>query len=163
MLNGPAKTRLLMAGAAAALLSTAAAVAIFFGWFGGSADSASVDREQVALGSRIYAERCASCHGAKLEGQPNWQERKPDGKLPAPPHDASGHSWHHPDQILIAITRDGLGPYAPPGYRSDMPAFADVISPAETAAVIEHIKSAWPEEIRNRQAALTRSYEEKEE
>jgi mono/diheme cytochrome c family protein len=44
-----------------------------------------------------------------------------------------------------------------------MPAFADVISPAETAAVIEHIKSAWPEEIRNRQAALTRSYEEKEE
>jgi mono/diheme cytochrome c family protein len=155
MLNAMANPRLLLAGAVA--------VAVFVAWlsFGPVGEwfgSAPAEADRLALGGRIYAERCASCHGVKLEGQPNWQERKPDGKLPAPPHDASGHTWHHPDQVLIAITRDGLGPYAPAGYQSDMPAFAGVLSDAEIAAVIDYVKNAWPENIRNRQAAMTRSY-----
>ncbi|MDA1327237.1 MAG: c-type cytochrome, partial [Proteobacteria bacterium] len=45
------------------------------------------DLGQVALGKAVYRTHCAACHGAKLEGQPNWRERKTDGKLPAPPHD----------------------------------------------------------------------------
>src|SRR3712207_630865 len=50
---------------------------------------------QVALGRQVYAANCASCHGANLEGQPNWQQDLPAGGRPAPPHDASGHTWHH--------------------------------------------------------------------
>jgi len=148
----------LLAGLAAIVLAAIAVTAFSIGRFGRQVESHPNDQGQLALGGPIYAKRCASCHGADLEGQPNWRERKPDGKLPAPPHDPSGHTWHHPDQVLIGITRDGLKPYAPPGYQSDMPAFAGVLSDEEIAAVIAYIKSTWPEEIRNRQAAITRSY-----
>lgn len=30
--------------------------------------------EQLAAGAQIYAAQCASCHGAKLEGQPDWAQ-----------------------------------------------------------------------------------------
>src|SRR6056297_1420246 len=63
------------------------------------------DEAAVAAGAEIYAEHCAACHGADLEGQvPEWRKRGPDGLMPAPPHDESGHTWHHPDPILIDIT-----------------------------------------------------------
>lgn len=110
------------------------------------------DIAQVARGKAVYAERCASCHGARLEGQPNWQSRKPDGRLPAPPHDASGHTWHHPDADLFNIAKQGIAALAPPGYESDMPAFGGVLSDADLWAVLAFIKSSWPEEIRRRPA-----------
>jgi hypothetical protein len=43
------------------------------------------DPAQVALGQRIYAGYCASCHGKNLEGEPSWPERKSNGRLPASP------------------------------------------------------------------------------
>jgi mono/diheme cytochrome c family protein len=112
------------------------------------------DAAQVALGQSVYAAQCARCHGARLEGQPNWRQRLPNGRLPAPPHDASGHTWHHPDAQLFGITKHGLAPYVDAGYESDMPAFAGVLSDAEIAAVLSYIKSAWPPEIRDRQARI---------
>jgi mono/diheme cytochrome c family protein len=103
------------------------------------------DREQVALGAKVYAQHCASCHGARLEGQPKWRERLPTGRMPAPPHDESGHTWHHTEEVLFGITKEGLvpGKYAPPGYTSDMPAFASVLSDGEIWAVLAYIKSHW--------------------
>jgi mono/diheme cytochrome c family protein len=112
------------------------------------------DPAQVALGQGVYAAQCASCHGGNLEGQPNWRERQANGRLPAPPHDASGHTWHHADATLFGITKRGLAPYAPPGYQSDMPAYAGVLSDEEIAAVLAYIKSRWPPEIRARQRRL---------
>ena len=66
------------------------------------------DQTLVALGKKIYTNNCAACHGAKLEGQPDWRIRQPNGRLPAPPHDETGHTWHHPDAILIGIIKNGL-------------------------------------------------------
>ena len=85
-----------------------------------------------------------------LEGEPNWREKKPSGRMPAPPHDASGHTWHHPDPVLFGITKYGLvpGTYAPPGYESDMPGFGGALVDDEILAVIAYIKSTWPDEIR---------------
>ena len=100
-------------------------------------------------GAQLYAEHCASCHGADLEGQPNWRERKSDGRLPAPPHDHSGHTWHHPMEMLFQMTRDGLvPPLAPEGYQSDMPAFGGVLSDDDIRAVLGYIERQWPEEVR---------------
>lgn len=112
------------------------------------------DPAQVALGRVVYDKHCASCHGANLEGQPEWRVRKPDGRLPAPPHDAEGHTWHHADEHLFGITKRGIQAYAPAGYESDMPAFQGVLTDAEIWAVLAFIKSRWPEEIRKRQERL---------
>lgn len=110
-------------------------------------------------GAALYAEHCAACHGARLEGQPDWRARRPDGRLPAPPHDESGHTWHHPDAVLFAITKHGMmPPHAPPGYQSDMPGFGDKLSDAEIRAVLAFIASHWQSrQVREFRAQLHRN------
>src|SRR5436190_5085442 len=76
----------------------------------------------VARGKAVYDQHCASCHGAKLEGQANWKKRLPNGRMPAPPHDTSGHTWHHSDKQLFDMTKIGAAGLVP-GYQSDMPGF----------------------------------------
>lgn len=122
----------------------------------GSGGANPDDVAQVAQGRAVYEAQCAACHGADLEGQPEWRVRLPNGRLPAPPHDANGHTWHHPDKVLFEITRDGLAALAPQGYESDMPAFRAKLSDAEIWAAIAYIKSRWPSEIRERQARLSK-------
>jgi len=119
------------------------------------------DAAQVALGAKIYVQHCVACHGAKLEGQPNWRSRLPNGRLPAPPHDESGHTWHHPDHVLFAITRNGLvPPYAPKGYESDMPAFGGKLSDAEIWAVLAYFKTHWTSrEVLEAREEITRNAE----
>jgi mono/diheme cytochrome c family protein len=140
---------------AVALLAATIVAAL---WSGPKSQANPDDPAQVARGKPVYERHCASCHGAKLEGQPNWQEKLPTGRMPAPPHDASGHTWHHPDAVLFGITKDGLvaGKYAPPGYRSDMPGFGGILSDEEIWAVLAHIKSSWPPRIRKAQDEMTR-------
>ncbi|MGF1611211.1 MAG: c-type cytochrome [Kiloniellales bacterium] len=114
------------------------------------------DPEVVALGEALYAEHCASCHGTELQGQPNWQQRLPSGRLPAPPHDASGHTWHHPDDQLFLLTKFGPADLVGGGYESDMPAYEGVLSDAEIRAVLSYIKSTWPPEIQARHDDINR-------
>ena len=57
----------------------------------------------VQAGEKIYQAQCASCHGPNLEGQPDWRTRDANGFLPAPPHDATGHTWHHADDLLLSL------------------------------------------------------------
>ncbi len=111
------------------------------------------DPARIAAGRALYDRHCASCHGANLEGEPHWREKKPTGRMPAPPHDASGHTWHHPDAVLVGITKHGLvpGKYAPPGYESDMPGFGGALADDEILAILAYIKSTWPDEIRRAQ------------
>lgn len=101
------------------------------------------DAAKVALGAKVYAANCAVCHGVNLEGQPEWRRRLPNGRMPAPPHDESGHTWHHADDQLFGITKNGIAPYAPAGYQSDMPAFAGKLSDDQIWAVLAFIKSHW--------------------
>lgn len=111
------------------------------------------DAATLARGRQLYAQHCASCHGTELEGQPNWRQRGPDGRLPAPPHDPTGHTWHHSDAQLFELTKRGPAGLVP-GYESDMPAFGGVLDDDEIRAVLLFIKSTWPADIRARQEAL---------
>lgn len=113
---------------------------------------ATTDAPVLATGQAVYAQHCAACHGAKLEGQPNWRERGADGLLPAPPHDASGHTWHHPDQVLFDITKHGVARAANlKDYASAMPAYDGVLTDAQIVAVLSWIKAQWPAAIRAQQ------------
>lgn len=116
--------------------------------------SERADAEQIAAGQTLYAANCAACHGSKLEGEPNWMVRKKNGRLPAPPHDASGHTWHHADEQLFGIVKNGLTAYAPAGYATDMPAFKNILSDTEILAILAYIKSRWPQDIAERQRQI---------
>ena len=110
------------------------------------------DASVLATGAVVYQKHCAACHGAHLEGQPRWRERDAQGRMPAPPHDASGHTWHHPDRLLFDITKQGVAKAAKlKDYDSAMPAFGGVLNDAEIVAVLSWIKSQWPAEIRRHQ------------
>ena len=118
------------------------------------------DATLTARGQRIYAAQCAACHGARLEGQANWREPGPDGRLPAPPHDANGHTWHHPDELLFRITKFGVAKAANlKDYASAMPAYEGTLGDEEIVAVLSWIKSLWPADIRSRHDELNRSAE----
>lgn len=108
------------------------------------------DQALVAQGRSVYAENCASCHGQDLEGQENWRSRDADGLLPAPPHDETGHTWHHPDKVLFAITKYGPTKLSDGEYESRMPGYDGVLTDQEIIAALSYIKSTWPAEIRRR-------------
>lgn len=100
-----------------------------------------------ARGRDIYGDNCASCHGADLQGEPDWRRPDADGYLPAPPHDSTGHTWHHPDAQLIEITRLGTEAIVGGTYRSRMIGFGDILSDDEIIAVLAYIKSTWPGQV----------------
>jgi len=142
---------------ALALAIVAAGVGAWFLWGRGAEAQLGADpndKPLVALGEKVYAKACASCHGANLEGEKNWKERKPDGTFGAPPHDATGHTWHHPDVLLFRITKFGGASVAPADFKSAMPAFKDQLSDREIWAVLAFIKSRWPERVRTIQARI---------
>ena len=112
------------------------------------------DSDAVALGATLYDYHCAACHGANLEGEPNWRERDADGYLPAPPHDVSGHTWHHPDQQLFEITKYGTEAMVGGNYRSNMGGFGEVLTDDEILAVLAYIKSTWPPRVIERHDAM---------
>ena len=115
----------------------------------------------IAAGASLYAENCASCHGANLEGQADWRSPGPDGRLPAPPHDETGHTWHHGDGLLFAYTKDGgAAAMADAGVGdvdSGMPGFGDTLTDQEIYDIIAYIKSTWSERARDAQAERTRA------
>lgn len=139
-----------------AVLVAGGVAAMWQGWFAsppaGVADPA--DPKQVAQGEGVYAAQCASCHGARLEGQADWRSRRPDGSLPAPPHDESGHTWHHADFQLFDMVKRGSAAYEVPGFRGTMPAYATVLGDDEIWAVLAYIKSRWPATVRARQESI---------
>jgi mono/diheme cytochrome c family protein len=105
----------------------------------------------VARGKVLYAQHCAACHGANLEGKPDWKIPLADSSLPPPPHDSTGHTWHHPDELLIDIVANG----GDPKYTSQMPAFKDQLTREQIAAVLDFIKSTWGREEREYQWWMT--------
>lgn len=112
------------------------------------------DASYVSAGAEIYTAQCAACHGAQLEGQANWQDRDADGYLPAPPHDETGHTWHHPDKLLWQLTKYGVQSVAGSDYVSRMPAFENALTDDQIWAVLAYIKSEWPDEIASRHTEI---------
>ena len=120
------------------------------------------DQSVVSRGRSVYRVQCAACHGQNLEGQPNWRSRDPEGYLPAPPHDARGHTWHHADKLLFKMTKHGIASIAGPDYRTRMPAYADVLGDEDIVAVLSYIKSRWSQKIRARHDRINEAAKNRE-
>lgn len=106
-------------------------------------------------GRGIYAANCARCHGENGEGQPEWKSQRTDGTYPAPPHDETGHTWHHADGLLFNIVKRGGGYAAPVGYKSTMPAWEGALTDAQIVAVLEYIKTLWEPWEQKQQATVS--------
>ena len=112
----------------------------------------TLNPESVAIGKRVYAQYCADCHGASLQGVPNWKERQPDDSFLPPPHNSSGHTWHHADPLLIEIITNGGDPDL---YDTKMPGFGKQLTEEEISAVLDYIKSSWWQDERELQWWVT--------
>jgi len=97
---------------------------------------------QVTLGKTLYEENCQSCHGVRGKGTEKWKERLPDGSLPPPPLDGTGHTWHHSRELLLRIVNQG-GKL----YEGKMPGFEDKLTGKERLAVLAYIQSLWSDRV----------------
>jgi mono/diheme cytochrome c family protein len=132
----------------------------------GSGPGVMPEDVDIAAGEALYAENCAACHGANLEGQDDWRSPGEDGRLPAPPHDETGHTWHHGDQVLFEYTKlGGRALMASQGmeFDSGMPGFGDQLSDQEIWNILGYIKSTWPERVQEMQAVRTEGETRKRE
>lgn len=111
--------------------------------------------ELIAREAAVCAEACAARHGAELEGAPDWRSTGRDGLLPAPPHDASGHTWRHGDAVLFRIIKEGPAAMVGGGYCSAMPGFGDLLSDDDIWAKLGFIRSTWPQRERAYQAEMS--------
>ena len=109
---------------------------------------AAVGSDTFTVGQTVYNTHCASCHGIDGEGQFPDAPMQPDetGRIGAPPHDGTGHTWHHGDDLLIRyVIEGGLGD---PDRFYPMPALGGVLSDEEITAVIAYIKTMWePDQV----------------
>ena len=65
-----------------------------------------------------------------------------DGSFKAPPHDNTGHTWHHADELLVELIAQGSD-----FPQATMPTFGDQLSDEEILTILEYLKSGWgPEE-----------------
>jgi mono/diheme cytochrome c family protein len=129
-------------------------IAIFAAGFAQAAHE--LDDRDLESGKALYADQCASCHGASLEGQPNWRSANEDGVLPAPPHNERGHTWHHDNNLLFQYTKLGgkeaLAARGLSEFKSGMPGFGEALSDDEIWNILAFIRSTWPERIQEIQA-----------
>jgi len=146
-----------------ALLIAGAAAGAWLMTRAGAGTGTAPQSVALAQGEELYQGYCASCHGANLEGQPDWRSPGPDGALPAPPHDDTGHTWHHPDSMLFDYTRlGGKAALAAQGidFASGMPGFGDQLTDDQIRNILAYIKSTWPD--RQRQIQAERSAAERQ-
>jgi len=90
--------------------------------------------EETVSGSSIYSSRCSTCHQANGEGVPN--------AFPT----LVGTRWVEDEGQIIRILLHGMqGEVDVRGstYNGNMPAWGNVLSDKEIAAVITHVRQSW--------------------
>jgi len=102
----------------------------------------NVDSEQLSRGAVLFKQNCADCHGDQAQGAVNWQKRDKHGKLPAPPLNGSGHTWHHPMAALKYTIKNGTGKIG-----GNMPAFAGRLTDAQIEDILIFVQAKWPDPI----------------
>lgn len=90
--------------------------------------SAAAERGKV-----VYDEYCVSCHGIDGVGEAPTQGERVDGL--APSLDETMHAWHHTDENLRTVIREGTG--------GRMPPWGGALSDAQIDDLLAYMKSLW--------------------
>ena len=137
-----------------------AAIGLAFLPTGGSSAPRQPSGSDTEAGAVLYGETCAACHGDTLEGEPDWQLSKDDGTLPAPPHDQTGHTWHHGDALLFDYTKQGgqaaMAAHGVTSFKSGMQSLGETLSDRHIWDILAFIKSTWPDRVLQMQDTKTR-------
>ena len=95
----------------------------------------------VPLGQRVYAQRCAVCHGPDGRGNgpaaPSLIPRPRDFTLGQFKYKSTGAGQPPRDADLIGVVANGL-------HASAMPYWRDILDSAAIRAVVDHVKSLSP-------------------
>ena len=121
----------------------------------------SNDPVHVKMGEKVYLQQCFSCHVFNIEGQSGWQDTMIYGMRLAPPHNKSGHTWHHPDELLFSLTKSGFKVMINDDYKVSMPVCDVILSNEEIIASLSYIKFTWPEEVVEIRDKLNDNYKSK--
>lgn len=101
-----------------------------------------MDFAQITRGGKLFQQHCATCHGEKAEGAPNWQQMDANGKFPPPPLNGSAHAWHHPESVLVDTIKNGTAKLG-----GNMPAWKERLSDEQINDIIAWFQSKWSDEI----------------
>ena len=131
-----------------ALAAVAAVAIVFTACSGGEGPEFPIEvtDQRVSEGRPLFLENCASCHGEPGVSAPPLSQ--------APPHDDSGHTWHHADRLLFQWVLDR------PPLATVMPAFRGTLSEGQVLSILAYIKSTWPEDIQQWQREGSEQYEQ---
>jgi mono/diheme cytochrome c family protein len=116
----------------------------------------ALTEDDLLQGHILYTAWCAGCHGAKGEGQFPGAPLEPSpitNRIGAPPHDTTGHSWHHSDDLLVRYVIEGG--FTDPAAFYPMPGFGWRLSVADARQIVGYIKTLWTDEQRMMQARTT--------
>ncbi len=106
-------------------------------------------------GESVFQSACIACHGVDGQGQFPEAPLVPDstGRLGAPPHNETGHTWHHSDVLLVRYVTEGG--FSDPTRFYTMPPFGDILTDEQILQVVAYIKTMWTDEQRASQRQLT--------
>lgn len=118
------------------------------------------DNPQLAESQIIYETNCAHCHGYFLEGQlySTLENTLDIGLHTVPPHDSDGHTWQHPDQLLVLTIQQGI---QNPLNHFPMNGYEGALSEDEILGIIDYMRLYWTDEQIDYQAWLTQQYAER--
>ncbi|MEO0560472.1 MAG: cytochrome c [Chloroflexota bacterium] len=101
-----------------------------------------------------YNSYCAHCHGYNGEGQhPNTVDNTLSlGMETVPAHDATGHTWEHPDELLVQVILEGIDN---PLNQYPMSGWGYVLDEQDALDIIDYMRQWWTAEQMAHQAAIT--------
>ena len=110
-----------------------------------SGNSNSNEMKITQSGAYLFKKHCAPCHGSNAVGQDPSQPSggyDADMNRIAPALNGTGHSWHHPPELMYEYIEKGSIDESSP-----MPSFGSILKDDDIKGIITHINSLWPDEI----------------
>lgn len=101
-----------------------------------------------------YKTYCAHCHGYNGEGQHSdtVENTLSLGMKTVPAHDSTGHTWEHPDDLLVQVILEGIDN---PLNQYPMNGWGNVLDEQDALDIVDYMRQWWTDEQIAHQANIT--------